>query len=264
MKLATTALACLMMAAPLAGQAPSGKKWSFGLYGDAPGLGMYLRQLEDNSQTKFDAKKDLGLKSDKLGLGARIDYLGPRGGFQLDIGFHDFAGHRRMTEPTDVGGQTFEEGTDVTSSLKNTTVDITGTIKILRFEHFWLGVDLGLQAWWMQVRAEAKNTSAAHREDDDGPVSYSLPLPIPQLGLSCGAKAFGDALEFRGRVHFLAYSGATYTLFAADARYYFLPWLGARAFVENQRFDVPFGSIQEDMEARIDNNRFGVGVALRW
>jgi hypothetical protein len=264
MKLATIALACLMAAAPLAGQATSGKKWSFGLYGDTPGLGLYLHQLEDGSQTNFDAKKDLGLKSNGLGLGARIDYLGPRGGFQLDVGFHDFAGQRRMTEPTDVGGTTFEQGTEVTSSLKNTMVDFTGTIKVLRFEHFWLGIDLGLQAWVMQVQAEAKNTSTAQREDDDGPVSYSLPLPIPQLGLSCGAKALDNALEFRGRVHLLAYSGATYTLFAADARYYFLPWLGARAFVENQRFDVPFGSVQDDLEARIDNNRFGIGLSLRW
>jgi len=268
MKSATTAIAFLIAAAPLIGQAPPAKKWSFGLYGSSPSLGMYLHQLDDDgSQTNFDSQKDFGLKTNKMGLGARIDYMGPRGGFQLDVGVHDFAGQNRLTEPTDVGGETFEAGADVTSSIKNTTIDITGTIKVLRFEHFWLGIDLGLQAWVMQVRAEAKEVSPMPRpgeDDENRQASYLLPLPLPQVGLSFGVKAFGSSLELRGKAHLLAYSGAKYTNFAADARYYFLSWLGARAFVENQRIDIPYGSVTDDMEARIDNNRFGFGVALRW
>jgi len=264
MKLATTALACLMAAAPLVGQTPAEKKWSFGLYGSSPNLEMYLHQLDDDgSQTNFHSKKDFGLKNDKLGLGVRIDYLGPRGGFQLDVGMHDFAGQNRLTEPINVDGDKFDAGADVTSSIKNTTIDLTGTIKVLRFEHFWLGIDLGLQAWVMQVKAEAKEISPRQGEDGSK-ASYQMPLPLPQVGLSFGIKGFNNALEVRGRAHLLAYSGASYTLFAADARYYFLPWLGARAFIENQRIDIPYGSVSDDLEARIDNNRVGFGVAFRW
>jgi len=272
MKLATAALAGLMAAAPLAGQAPAQKtkKWSFGLYGSAPEFGMYFHQLEESGapgeyKVFFDTKTDLDLKNNKNGQGVRIDYLGPRFGFQLDVGFHDFAGQNRMTRAITLDDETFDAGMDVTSSIKNTSVDITNTIKILSFEHFWLGIDLGIQAWIMRVGAEGRNISVGDETKDGvGPVSTILPLPIPQVGLSLGLKGFNNALEFRGRAHLLSYSGASYTLFAADARCYFLPWLGVRAFMENQRFDVPYGSVNEDMEARIDNNRFGFGVAFRW
>jgi len=273
MKLATIALAGLMAAAPLIGQASPGKKWSFGVYGSTPDLGMYLRQRQssdslpdlDSLKTDFDSKTDLALKSGKMGMGTRIDYLGPRGGFQLDVGVHEFAGQNKVTRPIVIDNQTFSADADVTSSIKNTTVDLTGTIKILRFEHFWFGIDLGIQAWMMQVSAEAKNISSGGiTKDDPDPVSANLPLPIPQVGLSFGIKGFNNVLEIRGRAHMLGYSGATYTLFAADARCYFLPWLGVRAFMENQQFDAPYGSVSDDLEARIDNNRFGFGIAFRW
>jgi len=246
-----------MAAAPLFGQAPTVKKWSFGLYGSLPDLGGYFIDSGEEP-TDLDLKNDFGLKNDKMGLGVRIDYLGPRFGFQLDVGTHSFAGQNRLPKPVKMDGQTFPEGTDITSSLTNTTFDLTGTVKVLRFDHFWLGIDYGLQAWYMQVQAEAKENR------DIAPVSYALPLPIPQVGLSLGANALNNMLEFRGRAHFLSYSGATYTLFAADARCYFLPWLGVRAFMEAQRFDAPNSSITDDLEARLDNNRFGFGVALRW
>jgi len=249
---------------PLTAQTSSGK-WSFGLYGCTPDFGMYFHQSGDSSMD-FDTKTDLDLKNNKMGQGVRLDYSGRRFGFSLDCGLHDFAGQNRINREIEMDGEMFPAGGDVTSSIKNTTVDLTGTVKILSFDHFWFGVDFGLQAWIMNLNAEVKGVSSGGEYlDDIDPVSKRLPpIPIPQLGLSLGVKALNNRLELRGKAHLLAYSGAKYTLFSADARCYVLSWLGVRAFMENQRFDVPYGSIDDDMEARIDNNRVGFGVALRW
>jgi len=245
-----------------AAQPPPTGKWSFAAYGCAPDLGAYFHQSGDESSDgdNFDIKKDLNLKSDRMALGLRLDYMGNRCGFSLDVGSMAFAGQNRVARKIDIDGTEFEN-MDVTSSLKNTTIDLTGTVKILRWDQFWLGIDYGIQAWLLSVSAYGKSVSIPSQNES---ATLSLPVPIPQLGISFGAKALNDMLELRGKVHLLAYSGAKYTLFAADARYYPLPWVGMRAFVENQAFDVPYGSIDEKTEARLDNNRFGAGVVFRF
>ena len=245
-----------------AAQPPPTGKWSFGVYGCAPDLGAYLHQSGDelSEGDNFDIKKDLNLKSSKMALGLRLDYLGRRCGFSLDVGSMTFAGQNRIIRNIDIDGNKFDEGVDLTSSLKNTTIDLTGTVKIFRLDHFWLGIDYGIQAWLLDVSAHGKSLSTGEIES----AKFSQPVPIPQFGLSFGAKGLKDMLELRGKVHILAYSGAKYTLFAADARYYPLPWVGVRAFVENQVFDVPYGSIDDETEARLNNSRLGFGAVFRF
>jgi hypothetical protein len=187
--------------------------------------------------------------------------MGRRCGFSLDMGSMAFAGQNRIARKIDIDGNKFDEDMDVTSSLKNTMIDLTGTVKILSLDNFWLGVDYGIQAWLLSVSAHGRSVSTPGENES---ATLSQPVPIPQLGFSLGARILKDTLELRGKVHLLAYSGAKYTLFAADARYYPLPWLGVRAFVENQVFDVPYGSIDDDTEAKLNNNRLGVGAVFRF
>jgi hypothetical protein len=164
---------------------------------------------------------------------------------------------------------------DIASSLKNTTFDVSGTIKILRGTSVWLGVDVGIQAWYLDVQAEGISTTipfqtqAAFQNDkadgmDSEKVSEMRTVPIPQIGLSFGFKGLQNRFELGGKAHFLAYNGAKYARFAAEARYYVLSWLGVRVFMENQSFEAPYGSINDDIEAKLDSSLFGFGVALRW
>jgi len=250
--------AALLIAIPLTAQAPAGN-WSFGVYGCVPKLSGNYRD-SGSTPTAFDIKKDFDLKSSQTGMGIHMDYLGSRFGFSLDYGVHDFKGKTFANREFLIGGQTFHSDMDITSSLKNTTFDLNGTIKILRGSSIWLGVDVGIQAWYMDVQAEGVSIDGELTDR----VSENLPLPIPQIGLSLGFIGLQNNLELRGKAHLLAYKDAKYVRFAADARYYALSWLGLRAFMENQSFDLPDGSIIEDTEAKLDNNRFGFGVALRW
>ncbi|MDR0498766.1 MAG: hypothetical protein LBH03_03390 [Holophagales bacterium] len=253
--------AALLITIPLAAQAPFGK-WSFGVHGATPDLTGHFSD-SGSSPTNFDIKKDFKLKNDKMSLGVHMDYTGSRFGFYLGYVVQDFAGQNRIIKPNkiEIGGQILSD-VDVKSSLKNTAFDVCGTIKILRGTYgAWLGVDVGIQAWYLDLNAEG---SAIDTSVTDKLEPYSITVPIPQLGISCGFQGLQNRLGLRGKLHFLAYNGAKYIRYTADARYYVLPWLGVRAFMENQSFDAPKDSIIADVEAKLDSNLYGFGVAVRW
>jgi len=261
--------AAIFIAIPLTAQVPAGS-WSFGVYGCNPQLTGHYRdssiiQTELGSiKTDFDIKKDFNLKNSKTSLGIHMDYIGSRFGFSLNYGIHDFAGQSQINREIGVGGQTFYSGMDVTSSLKNTAFDLNGTIKVLRGSSIWLGVDIGIQAWYLDVQAEGVSTANPLAEAITDKVTETVTVPIPQIGLSFGFRGLQNSLELGGKAHFLAYNGAKYTRFVAEARYYVLSWLGVRAFMEIQSLEAPNGSINADVEARLDNSLSGFGIALRW
>jgi len=131
----------------------------------------------------------------------------------------------------------------------------------------WLGVDIGIQGWYLDIKVSGAPTDPVF-----GPIlgdtlieaSEMYTVPIPQLGISGGFQGLQDRFALVGKAHFLAYKGAKYTRLVADARYYFLPQLGVRAFVENQSLDAPDSSISEDIEVKLDRKGFGFGVVFRW
>jgi hypothetical protein len=255
-------LVALLITIPLAAQAPPETgptgKWSFGLYGYAPSL---TGNYNESEGTAFDLKGDFGLKSNSTGLGLNVGYMGPRFGISLGFGTEDFAGQNKIDRELKIGGEKFEPGTELTSSLKKTTFDLNWTIKIFRYHGAYIGVNLGAQAWSLDVQAKGSHPSYP---DATKEAAENVTVPIPQVGLAFGYLGLKDRLDLRGRANFLAYSGAKYIHFGADARYYFLPWLGARASFENHGFDAPNGSIDEDTQAKLDSSLFGFGAALRW
>ena len=251
----------LFLAVPLAAQI-SGGKWSFGVYSATPELTGYYRD-SGGLQTYFDIQDDFKLEKDKMGLGIHVDYSGNRFGFSLDYGYNDYAGQSRINRVIQMGGYNFPVGMDVTSALKNTAFEISWTTKVLRWNQAWLGVDVGIQGWYLDI--QANGTPADHIfQYVDTEANEVYTVPIPQLGVSGGFQGLKDRLALVGKAHFLAYKGAKYTRLVADARYYFLPWLGVRAFVESQSLDAPDSSIIEDIEVKLDRNGFGFGVVGRW
>jgi hypothetical protein len=250
--------AALLLTVPLAAQTPVGQ-WSFGVYGATPDLTGHYRDT-GASPTDFDIKRDFKLKNDKTTFGVHMDYMGSRFAFSVNYGIQDFAGQNRIYGQIEVGGHVFDADMDVASSLKNTALDACGTIKILRGTSAWLGVDIAMQAWYLDVQAEGVTADGMDSEK----VSKIYSVPIPQLGFSFGFQGLQNRLVLGAKAHFLAYSGAKYTRYAADARFFFTSRFGLRAFVETQSLDVPDSSIINKVEAKLDSDQSGFGVVIRW
>jgi hypothetical protein len=251
--------AALILTVPLAAQSSAGK-WTFGAYGNTHELTGHLKDFSDEQKT-FDIQNDLNLKTDKTGTGVHMGYLGSRFGFSVDYGVQDYAGKSTINRTFKIGDQYFGQQTDVTSSLKNSAFDLTGTVKIFNIDKAWLGVNLGLQVWYLDVKAQGTDQSTSTVIEEG---AETFPAPIPQIGISGGFQCLQDQLVLKGKLHFLSYSGANYTRFFAEASYYFLPWLGARAFADLQSLKVPTDSIASDLELKLERNGFGVGIVARW
>jgi len=267
--LTATTFALSALTLPLAAGTPSdktpAKKWTFGLYGGTPSLsGHYIDNRDgEDSSTNFDIKNDLGLKTDGMGGGLYISYLGRRFGVSLDYLPSNYAGNKIIDRELNFSGETFEAG-EVVSSLKADIIDFTWTIKVFRPQNAWVGIDLGIQAWNLDAKATGRVVDYMGHEESKT-LNESVPVvPIPQIGISGGFRAFDDRLEARARASFIGYSGASYQRFGADARFYVLPWLGVRAFFDSQSFDAPDGSAVEDIEAKLDRSVFGFGVTFRF
>ena len=78
------------------------------------------------------------------------------------------------------------------------------------------------------------------------------------------ARAAGGWLEGRSSFHFLSYKGASYRRWQGDLRYYPLPWLGLRAFLDSEHLDVPKDSLQDDLVLKVDRQGAGFGVVFRF
>ena len=111
----------------------------------------------------------------------------------------------------------------------------------------WLGFDLGLQAWTLDLDATSAPTVGSPTAS-----STRIKAPIPQIGLSGGSRGYNGAMEAKAYIHYLGYRSAKYTLYGVDFRVFPVSWFGLRAFYEGGRFDVPKGSIQDDLEVKLE------------
>lgn len=245
-------------------------KWNGGLQFFGPTLEGHYQEFKTNpgdTANSFDFQKDLGLGKDGSKPGLFLEYQGPRFGLALSYDMQDYKGSQRLSRPVEIDGTTFQANGTVNTTMKVGGADLAWTIRCYRWEQAWVGVDLGLHAWLLDVKA---NGQALVSQPGLPPVtetrsaSAKLPLPIPQIGLSGGGHFLEGRGVVRGSWHFLSYKGASYTRIQADARYYFLDWLGARVFVDQQTFDIPKGSIQNDVEAKLDRKGVGFGLVARW
>ena len=141
--------------------------------------------------------------------------------------------------------------------MKLASVDGIWTIKFVRGSDAWVGLDLGVQSW--KIDMDATDFSGAIP-----PASTSITAPIPQIGLSAGGRGFNGGIEAKAYVHYLTYKQAKYTMLGADLRYFPVRWFGLRAFYEGSTFDVPQGSVKDDLEFKLDRKGVGFGGVFRF
>ncbi|WP_306590090.1 hypothetical protein [Geothrix sp. 21YS21S-4] len=253
---ATAAFAQLGAPSSGAGFQPT---WSLGLQSYGPTLKGHFRGVEDGQPIDVDLDSDLGLGKDKTTPGFFVEYQGPRFAFQISNGSAEYRGDRIVNRMVTLDGVPYIAGTRVQSHVKLATVDGVWTIKFLRGDDSWLGVDLGVQAWTLDLDARSAPLLGPSQES-----STRITAPIPQIGLSGGARGFNGAVEAKAYVHYLAYKSAKYNLYGADVRIFPVRWFGLRAFYEAGHFDVPEGSIQDDLEVKLDRKGVGFGAVLRF
>jgi len=249
----------LLAALPLAAQVPE-RKWSFDLHGLPATLEGDFEGIEDGKPIFFDLKNDLGLEKDKTKPGVSIEYQGHRFGLALSTDAQDHKGSAILTRPITLDGTTYQMLTRVDSRIKFQSYDLNWTIRALTWEQAWVGVDLGIRAWNLDMTATGTEQSTLQTTT----ASEKILVPIPQLGLSVGGKAFGNRVVGRASFHFLSYKGANYRRWQGDIRYFPIPWLGLRAFLDDESFNVPKDSIKDDLRLNLDRSGAGFGVVVRF
>ena len=255
LSLCTTA-AFAQLGAP--NQAPSApeRTYTFGGQVYGPSFTGRFNGTQNGQPIALDLEGDLGLGKDKTTPGFFFDYQGPRFAFQVTSGAAEYRGDRVVTRTVTVDGVNYTAGTRVQSHVKLASVDGVWTIKFLRDPGAWLGLDLGVQAWTLDMDAagSAPVTSSSVR----------IKAPIPQIGLSGGSRAYNGAVESKAYFHYLGAKGAKYTMMGADVRVFPVRWFGLRVFYESSSFNVPKGSIQNDLEFRLDRKGLGFGGVVRF
>lgn len=220
-----------------------------------------MEGVQDGQPISVDLDADLGLAKDKAKVGLLFDYQGPRFGFLAQTGGTDYAGDKITTRTVTIDGTTYSAGTRITSHLNLKTLEGVWTIRIIPLSVFWVGVDLGVESWKLEMDATG---TVAPPGSGTSTASTSFTAPIPQLGLSAGSRVPGGLFEIKGYYHYLGAKGAKYTRSGLDARFYPIPHLGVRAFYETETFDVPQGSLQDDLMLNLDRKGAGFGVVVRF
>jgi len=248
---------CLLAVLPLAAQVPE-RKWSFGLHGLPASLEGHFEGTQDGNPIALDLKKDLALERDRTRPGVSLEYQGHRFGLSLSTDAQDYLGSAILTRKVEIDGKTYEAGTLVSSQVKLKSYDLNWTIRALTWEQAWIGVDLGAHVWDLDLKAsgEINGTPTV--------AAQKIPVPIPQVGLAVGGKLLGDRLVGRVSFHLLQYKGASYHRWQGDLRYFPLPWLGLRAFLDDENCDVPKDSIQDDLVLNVKRSGAGFGVVARF
>jgi hypothetical protein len=234
---------------------------TLGLSSFGPTFTGRMEGVQDGQPISVDLDSDLGLAKDKAQLGFLFDYQGPRFGFLAQTGGVDYTGDKTTTRTVTIDGTTYSAGTRITSNLKLKTLEGIWTIRFVPLSVFWVGLDLGVESW--KVEMDATGT-VAPPGSGTATAATSFTAPIPQIGLSAGSRLPGGLFELKGYYHYLGAKGAKYTRGGLDARFYPIPHVGIRAFYETEAFDVPKGSLQDDLMLKLDRKGAGFGVVVRF
>ena len=236
------------------------RTWTLGAQTFSPTLTGHFQGVQDGLPILVDLDADLGLGKDKAVPGFFLDYQGPRFAFQVTSGTTEYRGDRVVNRTVTINGVPYTAGSRVQSHVKLASIDGTWTIKYISDPAGWLGIDLGVQAWTLDMDAygTAPVPGAALASNT------RVTAPIPQIGLSGGTRGFNGAIEAKAYVHYLGYKQAKYTLTGADVRVFPVSWFGLRAFYESGSFDVPKGSVKDDLELQLERKGVGFGAVVRF
>ncbi len=255
------ALIPLLAATAAFAQMGPGRSVTLGISSFGPTFTGQIEGVQDGQPILMDLEGDLGLAKDKANLGFLFDYQGPRFGFLAQTGGTEYAGDKTITRNVTVDGTTYAAGTRVTSHLKLKTLEGIWTIRFVPLSVFWVGLDLGVESWKLDVDATGVAITPVPGTTT---ASASVNAPIPQIGLSAGSRIPGGLFEIKGFYHYLGAKGAKYTRGGIDARFFPIPHVGLRAFFETETFDVPKGSLQDDLKLKLDRKGAGFGLVMKF
>lgn len=258
--LLSSTAAFAQLGAPYQPAAGMERTWTLGGQTFGPSLTGHFSGTQDGKRIDLDLDGDLGLGKDKATPGFFLDYQGPRFAFQISNGSAEYRGDRVVNRTVTVNGTPYIAGTRVQSHVKLASVDGIWTTKIVREPDAWLGIDLGVQVWTLDMDA----TGIVPPATTPSTASTRVTAPIPQIGLSGGSRGFNGAVESKAYFHYLGYKQAKYTLFGVDVRVFPVRWFGLRAFYEGGSFNVPRGSVKDDLEFKLDRKGIGFGAVVRF
>lgn len=238
----------------------SDRTFTLGLESFSPDLSGHFQGLQNGQPISLDLDADLGLARDKTTPGLFLDYQGPRFAFQVSSGSNEYRGDRVLSRDITLNGTTYTATDRVQSTVKLASVEGTWTLKFVRGDSAYLGLDLGVQSWKVDLDLHDLPPAPATPTRE----STSITAPIPQVGLSAGGRAFEGRLEAKAFIHYLGYKSAKYTRTGVDLRVFPVRWLGVRAFWDGGTIDVPKGSLKDDLALNLDRKGGGFGLVLRF
>lgn len=231
--------------------------WTLGFQRVQPSLSANLQGSRDGKVSSVDTDADLGLARDGNPLGALLEYQGEVHGFQLTYDSARYRGDRVLPRSIALDGRAYPAGTPLQTSAKVEVLEGTWTYKFIRNPDAWLGFDLGVQVFRLDLKALP--LTPVPRAQSANPTGV-----VPQVGLTGWSSGADGLLESRIYARYFTYRGATSFRYGVDARAYLYPKFGLRAFFEDGRVRVPGGSLEGDLELRADRKITGLGVVVRF
>jgi len=241
-----------------AGGGPAGPslRWTLGVQKVQPSLSVRAEGSRDGRATLADSEADLGLGREGSPLGAFLEYQGEGQAFQVAYDSARYAGDRVLPRPILLDGVGYLAGTPLQSTAKVQVLEGMWTYKLVRRSDAWVGFDLGAQL----LRADLTALAAGSAQAQKARPSWF----VPQLGLTGWSSGADGLLESRVYARYFTYKGASLLRYGVDARAYFYPGFGLRAFYEDTRIRIPSGSLRQDLDLHADRRLAGLGLVVRF
>jgi len=234
--------------------------FTLGVQSFGPTLTGHLQGAYDGQPMLVDLNGDLGMGKDKTHTGLFFDYQSQSYALQLSTGSAEYAGNQVTPSPVAVNGAVYQGGDLVQSWAKFSTLDGVFTLKLGGQPDAWIGLDLGLQSWTLDLQTSDASVVAPLPSSS----SVSLKMLVPEVGLSGGSRAYNGAFESKAYIRYMNARGGKYILLGTDLRMFITRWLGVRAFYESGRLVAPSGSLKDGLEIGLDRKGAGFGAVLRF
>jgi hypothetical protein len=230
--------------------------WTFGVQRVQPSLTASVVGSKDGKASSVDTDADLGLAREGTPLGFFAEYQGQTQAFLISYDSARYGGNRILPRAIALDGVSYDAGTGLQTSAKVQVMEGLWTYKFVRRDDAWIGFDLGAQLMRADLSALAPSSPQAQKA--------SPSWLIPQVGLTALSSGAGGLLESRVYVRYFTHKGASLTRYGIDARAYLYPSFGLRAFFEDSRMHIPRGSLQQDLDIRVDRRVTGLGLVVRF
>lgn len=231
--------------------------WTLGLQRGQPTLSLRAEGSKDGRASRVDSDADLGLQREGSPWGAFLEYHGRASVLQLSYDTLKQSGQRALPRDILLEGTAYPAGTVLSSSVRAKGLGMVYTYKMVNRPDAWVGLDLGLQSLNIDLAALAPGPTPSSQQAHPH-------LLLPQVGISGWSSGAGGLLESRMYYRYFSRRGAVTTRLGVEARAYLYPRFGVRAFWESSTLRVPAGSLEGDLDLRLEAKAMGAGLVIRF